>query len=163
MSKLVQRCRLPVLATWLGALLLSGAAAAQGVLAQRLVERAAARHEALVQTLQLDAGQRAALAQVEATRNAFLLQLLTDLPPLVARVKADLADPAADLRTTAALVQATVDRELAAHRRVVDARLDFFYDVLTPAQQALVRAELSERLVALEKLREALLALAATR
>jgi Spy/CpxP family protein refolding chaperone len=155
--------RFPLLGVLCASLLLYGNASAQGLLAQRLVERAAARHDALVQNLDLNASQRAALAQVEATRNTFLLQLLADLPPLMARVKADLANPAADLRATAAIVQATVDRELLAHRQVVEARLDFFYEVLTPAQQAIVRAELTERLAALEKLREALLALAATR
>lgn len=133
----------------------------QGQVLSRLLDRAADRHDRIVEALALDPAQQAALAQVEATRRQFFLQLMADLPPLIARVKADLADPQADLRATVAALQSTVDRELLAHRRVVSARLDF-YDQLDPAQQAQVRAALAERLAALEKLREALFALAAS-
>lgn len=148
----------------LGAALLFGSAiaSAQGMWAGRLAQRANERHNELIQELGLTASQQAVLASVEAARRQFFMQLLVDLPPLIARIKADLHNPDADLRATAAAVQATVDRELAAHRQVVAARLDL-YEALSPQQQAQVRAELINKLEAFEKLKEALLALAATR
>ena len=117
--------------------------------------RAQARSQAFAAELALDPAQQAAWSGVQRERIEFLLGLRLDLEQLKVRVRRDLADPAADLRQTAAAIEATVDRELAAHRAVRDAQLAF-YDGLDAGQQAKVRAHLLERIEKLERLREAI-------
>jgi hypothetical protein len=118
-----------------------------------------ARQQALAAELALDARQAAAWQAVQRARVEFLLGLRVDVEALRQRVVRDLADPASDLHATAAAIEATVDREIAAHRVVRDAQLAF-YDGLDPAQQAIVRRHLLERIERLERLREALADLA---
>jgi hypothetical protein len=135
---------------------LTGTVAAQVLIpGGALAERFAARRAALLAQLQLSPDQVGAWAQVERRRGEFALGLRSEVDQLAQRVRADLADPNVDLRRTARTVQDSVDRQIAAHRELVEARLAF-YEQLDPEQQARVRAELLARLERLENLREAL-------
>jgi Spy/CpxP family protein refolding chaperone len=124
--------------------------------AERLVERRAAFASELV----LDPAQQAAFDALGRSQLLAAMEARADIEALVIRIKNDLAAPAADLRATAAEIDATVDRRIAAQRDLREARLAF-YDQLDPAQQEKARAELLDRIERLERLRVALLDLAA--
>lgn len=130
----------------------AGAAAAQnGPFASRWL----ARQQAFVASLDLTAGQQASLSQLRARELAFRGDARADVAQLATRVKADLADPHADLHATVRTIQSDVDRLLAAHREVTTAKLAF-YDTLDARQQAKVREQLLARIEKLERLRDAL-------
>jgi hypothetical protein len=126
------------------------------VFAERLIERRAT----FASELALDPAQQVAFDALGRSQLLAAMEARADVEALVARLKADLAAPAADLRLTAAEVDATVDRRIAAQRQLREARLAF-YDQLDPAQQEQTRAELLDRIERLERLRVALLDLAA--
>ena len=133
------------------ALAVAGGAVAQNTFGARWL----ARQQAFAASLDLTAAQQASLSQLRARELAFRGDARADVAQLATRVKADLADPHADLHATVHTIQSDVDRLLAAHRDVTAAKLAF-YDSLDARQQAKVRAQLLARIEKLERLRDAL-------
>ena len=139
-------------------ILVSGAVLAQSSFGAALFARLTDRQQALISELNLTPAQQlqaAALQQkAKSTRASALLAAATT----ATLVKRDLKNPQSNLRAITQMVQATIDQQLAQHRALTEERLRF-YDSLSPAQQALIRAEAVARVEKLERLRDALMAL----
>lgn len=131
-----------------------------GPFARAFAERLIERRATFASDLALDPAQQAAFDALGRSQLLVAMEARADIEALVIRIKADLAAPGADLRATAAEIDATIDRRIAAQRELREARLAF-YDQLDPAQQERTRAELLDRIERLERLRVALLDLAA--
>ncbi len=137
----------------------TSAALAQPTMLSPLLRFASERQQSIasfVTTLNLTPAQQAQARALQQSAKETRVDILLAATVAGEQVKRDLADPNADLHQTARLVQATVDTQLAAHRALTDERLRF-YDNLSPSQQALVRAEIVERIERLERLQQVLL------
>jgi hypothetical protein len=139
-------------------ILASGALLAQSNFGAALFARLTDRQQALLSELNLTPAQQqqAAALQLKAksTRSSALMAVATT----ATLVKRDLKNPQSNLRATTQMVQATVDQQIAQHRALTAEHLRF-YDSLSPAQQAVIRAEAVARIEKLERLRDAVLAL----
>lgn len=135
----------------------SGALLAQSSFGAALLARLNDRQQALINALNLSPNQMLQAAALQQKSKAARASALLAVATTATLVKRDLSNPQSNLHATTQMVQASLDQQLAQHRALTEERLRF-YDSLSPAQQAVIRAEAVERIEKLERLRDALVA-----
>jgi DNA-binding transcriptional regulator YdaS (Cro superfamily) len=155
-TPLIKRMRGAIVASAL--ILVSSALLAQSNFGAALFARLTDRQQALLSELNLTPAQLQQAAALQQQAKATRASALTAAATTATLVKRDLKNPQSNLRATTQMVQTTVDQQIAQHRALTAERLRF-YDSLSPAQQAVIRAEAVTRIEKLERLRDALLAL----
>ncbi len=142
-----------ILTFCLGSLLLLGPALAVAVPARHATVPPAVM--AKVQQLDLTPAQRAELVELLIRAQALHVTVQADVDAYLGDAKRELARADGDLRTLASQRETLVELRIANARELRDELLNFYYEDLSPQQQATMRGFLLQRIARIERVRAA--------